>query len=338
MRQFLVSMVGSVCAFLAGTCLLPAAEVPDTASSSAPALAAVGDRVVLAWAGEHGVNAHQVWYSTFENGVFTPQTSIPGALTTSAPALASAGQTLYLATTPPGVEDQIYIYAASGVDFAADSTPLCDGDVCAHTRAAPALKADGSTLYAAWTTPAGQIRYATRTEGEWKIATLPIPGAQTSPTTGPTLAVFEHQLYVAWVEPSGQRISVIAAALPLSSSPWSAQPVIVPVETKVAPALSVFTIDNPVPGAAAETVNQLFLAWTSEDATLNFARWTGTAWQAAQSPVELPSGAITDDSPALLNFAYVLPDAECIRTNDVAWTGDKRPRRIELRQIIKPCP
>jgi hypothetical protein len=318
--------------------LLPAAEVPDAAGSSAPSLAALGDRVVVAWAGagEQGVNAHQVWYSIYENGVFTPQTSIPGALTTSAPALASAGQTLYLASTPPGVEDEISLYVSNGGDFAADPAPLCDGDVCAHTRAAPALKADGSTLYAAWTTPAGQISYATRTDGLWKIANLAIPGAQTSPTTGPALAIFQHQLYIAWVDPSDQGVSVIAAALPLSSSPWSTQPLVVPAETNVAPALSVFTVDKP--GAAAETVNQLFLAWTSEYATVNFAEWTGTAWQPAQSPVELPAGAITTDSPALLNFVYVLPDMECVRANDVAWTGDERPRRIDLRQSLHPCP
>jgi hypothetical protein len=340
MKRLMVSVFAGLCAFLGGYTGLSAQQVPDSAGSAGPALAALDGKVVIAWAAAHGIQAHEVWYSTYVNGTFTPRTDIPGALTISAPALATADERLYLATTPPDVDDKIHYYVSDGSDFRDTPMPLCDARACAHTRAAPALLGDKSTLYAAWTTPAGDILYATHLNGVWSIASQPIPNAKTSPTTGPTLALYQNRLYLAWVEPSGEAISIIAATLPLSSDSWSAQPVQFPVDTKVAPALGVLTVENPTPSAAAETVNFLFLAWTTDDSTIGFARWGASSgqWERAAAPVPMPEGPITHFSPALLGFAFLSPNEVCERSNNVGYTDHENPPRNVLRQVVQPCP
>jgi hypothetical protein len=343
MRRFLICMFASMGAFIAGSSLAPAAEVPDSDSSAVPALAAiVGDRVIIAWAGEHGVDAHKVWYSTYENDTFTPETEIPGALTRTAPAVATVDQVVYLATTPPDADDEIYYYVSLASDagqFDVNPAPLCGADSCAHTRAAPALVGKRSTLYAAWTTPAGKIMYATRTDGAWHISPVAVPNAVTSPTTGPALAIYEGRLYVAWADPSGEGVWVAAATLPLSSASWS-EPVLIPAPTKVAPALSVFNIENPMPGAAASTVNRLYLAWTSDDASVNFVLWDSATgqWQPTASPVPLPSGPLTAHSPALLGFAYLSPNLQSVCLNSVGWTSQAQPQRVIFGQRAHTCP
>ena len=154
MKRLLVSLVGGLYAFLTGWSVTSAAEVPDASASSAPALAAYGDRLVIAWAGDEGTGAHHVWYSLFDGLVFTPQADIPGALSTTAPAVAAVGKALYVATTPPESGGKIYLYASTGTGFGAGA-PLCDAQICAQTRAAPALVSDGAVLFAAWTAPDG---------------------------------------------------------------------------------------------------------------------------------------------------------------------------------------
>jgi hypothetical protein len=338
MKRLMVSVFAGWCAFLGGYAVLSAEQVPDARSSEGPALAALDGKVVLAWAGKSGIQAHEVWYSTYANGRFTPQTDIPGARTISAPALATADQRLYLATTPPDADDKIDYYVSDGAYFDDNPKPLCDAQACAHTRAAPALLGDKSTLYAAWTTPAGDIMYATHVNGVWTLAAEPIPNAKTSPTTGPTLALYQNRLHVAWVEPSGDAISIIAATLPLSSSSWSAQPVQIPGQTKVAPALGVLTVDSATPSAAAETVNLLFLAWTTDDLTIDFARWDASSgqWEPSEPPVALPSAPLTRFTPALLVDTALSPNQECISTDNVGWTEGNGVQN--LSQITKPCP
>jgi hypothetical protein len=343
MRRILICMFVSMGAFIAGSYPAPAADVPDSQSSAGPALAAAGgSRVIIAWAGEQGIDAHKVWYSTYENDTFTPQTEIPGALTRTAPALATVDRVVYLATTPPNADDEIYYYKSLASDagyFDITPAPLCGADTCAHTRAAPALVGNRSILYAAWTTPTGKIMYATRTDDTWHIFALAVPSAVTSPTTAPALAIYEGRLYVAWAAPSGEGVWVASATLPLSSASWS-QPVLIPASTKVAPALGVFNVENPVPGAAASTVNRLYLAWTSDDATINFVRWDSASgqWQSAASPVSLPSGPLTADSPVLLGLAYLSPNMQSECLSNVGWTSRGQPHRTNLAQKGHTCP
>jgi hypothetical protein len=194
MKRFIVSLSGGLYAFLAAWSVASAAEVPDSSASSAPALAAYDDRLVMAWAGESGTEAHHVLYTLFDGYTFTPQADIPGALTITAPALAAVGKVLTVATTPPNSGNQIHLYTSSGAGFEMPGTALCDAESCARTLAAPALVADGGTLFAAWTTPEGAIMTASRSSAGWIIDPTPIPNAVTSPTTGPTLTFFQHRL------------------------------------------------------------------------------------------------------------------------------------------------
>jgi hypothetical protein len=192
-------------------------------------------------------------------------------------------------------------------------------------------------LYAAWSTPTGAIRYASMINGVWSIAALPIPNASTSPTTGPTLALFQNQLHVAWVEPSGEAVSVAVATLPLTSSSWSGRRKI-PANTRVAPALGVLTVANaPDPTEP----NALFVSWTTPESTLGFARWDGSIaeWVPADSPIPLASGPLTSLAPALSGFTTGSSNQECFYTNTLAFTGEEKPRhKVHTKQVRQGCP
>ncbi|HMK86242.1 MAG TPA: hypothetical protein VK437_09825, partial [Steroidobacteraceae bacterium] len=191
MKRLMVSLAAGLFTFVSGVaCAADVVEVPDSSASTGPALTPFSDWLVMAWAGEAGISSHPVWYSVFNGTSFTAQAQVRGALTSTAPALAVAGGKLYLATTPPNENDRIYSYEATGLEFVSDGVPLCDEQTCARTRAAPALLGVGTTLFAAWTSLNGEIMVAARTNGVWSIAAEPIPDAVTSPTTGPTLALY----------------------------------------------------------------------------------------------------------------------------------------------------
>jgi hypothetical protein len=348
MKRFIVSLAVALYAFLSGWSVARAAEVPDASASSAPALAVYGDRLVIAWAGDAGTGAHPVRYSLFDGQVFTAQADIPGALTTTAPAVAAVGKVLHVATTPPDAGDKIYLHTSTGAGFAATGTPLCDAETCARTRAAPTLVSDGVTLFAAWTTPEGAIMTASRSSGGWVVDPTPIPNAVTSPSTGPTLTVYQSRLRLAWVTPSGESVGVSTGTLVPSASvlsqpsiAWSA-PIEMTAQTKVAPSLGVFTVGDSTPGAARELVESLFLAWTNADSTVEFARFnplTGK-WARSASPSPVPAGTFTVRAPALASFTYQTPDKECLRSNAVGITGKKPSHPVDL--FAKPigivCP
>jgi hypothetical protein len=303
MRRYLVSFLGGLCTCLLGYGMLWADEVPDALSSAAPALAMINGILVAAWAGDSSTQPHKVWYSSF-NGTWTPQAVIPGAFSTSAPALGAAGGHLYAAATPPESNEEIHYYISNGTVFESNGAALCDASTCAHTQASPALAGDGATLYAAWTTPAGAVSYGALSNGVWKIAALPIPNAVTNPTTGPTMTVYHNRLYVAWAAPSGTAVTVVSAPLPLSGNAWSA-PIRIPVQTEAAPALGVFTVASPAPTEA------LFLAWTTPNLNIDFARWDSAAaeWVNSPSPVPLPTGPLTSYTPALTSAISSCPSA-----------------------------
>jgi hypothetical protein len=337
MKHCVLSMTSGLLAFLIGCDVAMAADVvPDAFSSKGPALAAFNGRTVVAWAGFAGVSAHPVWYSSYD-GSWTSPAQIPNALTTFAPAVGVAAQRLYLATTPPAADDKIRVYVWDGSEFEANGAELCDGETCAHTRAAPSLLGDSTLLYAAWSTPTGAIRYASMIKGVWSIAALPVPNASTSPTTGPTLGLFQHRLYVAWVQPSGEAVSVAVATLPLTSSSWLEQRKI-PANTHVAPALGVLTVANaPNPTEP----NALFLSWTTPESTLSFARRDNSTaeWMPADSPIPPSSVPLTNLAPALSGFTTLAPNQQCYFTNNLAYTGEEKPRhKLHLRQVKQGCP
>lgn len=346
MKRFIVSLSGGLYAFLAAWSVASAAEVPDSSASSAPALAAYDDRLVMAWAGESGTEAHHVLYTLFDGYTFTPQADIPGALTITAPALAAVGKVLTVATTPPNSGNQIHLYTSSGAGFEMPGTALCDAESCARTLAAPALVADGGTLFAAWTTPEGAIMTASRSSAGWIIDPTPIPNAVTSPTTGPTLTFFQHRLRLAWVERSGEAVAVStgtpmpsASALAAPSIAWST-PIEIAAQTKVAPSLGVFTVGDSTPGAASELVDALFLAWTNPDSSIEFARWNPLTaqWARSASPVPLGPELLTVQAPALGSFTFLTPKKECRRSEVVGTTGDKHPHHVHEHGIPTVCP
>jgi hypothetical protein len=338
MRRSIVSLAAGLGAFFFGYSVLPAAEVPDALSAEGPALASFNNLPVIAWADEAGVAAHKVRYSTLKAS-WTAPAEIPGALTTAAPALGAAAQSLYIATTPPDSGDGIHLYESSdGTNFHAMG-PLCGPKICAQTQAAPALAGGGATLYAAWSTPTGAVMHATFSNGAWQMV-APVPNAKTDPKTGPTLMLYQNQLYVAWVDPSGA-VSVASSTLPLSKTSWR-QPTQLSAQSKVAPALGVLTIRNPSPGSAAERVHALFLAWTQADSTIHFSRWDGqtTQWMPSAPPFPLTPGPLTNLAPALHGFDFESTNHECLAVNNLAYAGlgPHHRHKIEFHQVTGGCP
>jgi hypothetical protein len=327
MKHSLGSLLGGLAAALLGYCA-GAAEVPEALSSGAPALTTFNDVVYLAWAGISAVGTRKSWYATFD-GTWSAQTQIPGSFTTAAPALGATTQQLFLATTPPNSE-AIDIYALEGAAFSLLG-PLCQGNTCAQTLAAPALLGDGAVLYAAWTTPSGAVMDAEFINGVWLIAANPIPNANADPATGPALGILEDRLYVAWTEPSGEEISVISTALPLSSNSWSNPAVQVAARTDTAPALGVFTLFDSPPSQS------LFLSWTTPGSRIKFAEWnTQTAqWSIVASPITLPSGALTNLAPSLNGSVFQGPNDECYYANNLAFTMLEPQGAIDFGQRAK---
>src|SRR5450755_919927 len=105
MKRYLVSMAVGLLAFVMGYGVASAVDVPGAFSSEGPALAAFNGRTVVAWAGDAGVSAHAVWYTSLDGS----PTRIPNAQTVFAPALGVADQRLYLAATPPAADDKIQV-------------------------------------------------------------------------------------------------------------------------------------------------------------------------------------------------------------------------------------
>jgi hypothetical protein len=346
MKKLAASLSVGLYGFLSAWAVSPAADVPDSSASSGPALAAYGDRLVMAWAGAEGTIAHPVWYTLFDGDRTTPEARVPGALTTAAPAVAAVGGVLYLATTSPNSGGEIRLYTATEAGFSTQSAPLCDAVSCARTSAAPALTAIGGTLVAAWTTRDGEIMTALRTGAGWSIEPRPIPNASANPVTGPTLSVFQNKLRIAWVSRSGESVSVStgtivpsAAVLATPIIDWSS-PIAIAAETKLAPALGVFTVGDSTPGAASELVEAMFIAWTTPDSTVEFARFNPATgqWAGASSPVPLGAAALTSESPAIASFTFHAPNGECLRSDDVGETDKGRPHRVDLRGIPTACP
>jgi hypothetical protein len=338
MKKLLVSLAGGLYAFLAAWTVAAAGIVPNSSSSSGPALAAYGNRLFMAWAGEEGTVGHPVWYTYFNGSVFTPQAQIPGALTTKGPAAAAVGKILYVATTPPNTGGKISLHTSTGAGFSAQSTELCDAQSCAITNAAPALATDGATLFATWTTPEGAIMTASRSSAGWTIDPLPVPNAVANPATGPTLTVFQGKLRLAWLTPSGESIAVSigtltpsAAAQVAPSITWSA-PIEIAARSSWAPAIGVLVVGDSTPGTTSELVDALFIAWTTPDSTVQFARYNPVTHQWAPSASPVPLGTVqTIDSPALASFAFRGPNDELIDFDGLGGTEKAKPHKSYLR-------
>lgn len=314
-----------------GISLLISDPIPlDRLTLAGPTVLTLHNAEIRAWEGYSTGDSHPVYYSTFNGKSTSAIEQFPGAETTVSPALGSAGGKIYVATLPANANDVIYVVTGQGA-----STPLCDATQCARSKAKPALFGIGSTLYAAWTALDGTIGMATYTGDAWSIDTLPVPGALTTPTTGPALSFFRDQLILAWTSPSGQSVAVDTATLPLSSGSWSSPPTSVTAETNVAPALGILF--------NAENQEVLHLAWTTPAATIGFASYepVTASWTLTEPPFKLPSGPLTALTPAFGSTVVRTDDGECRYLNTIHYTVDEpTPAKIHIqdRQVKSGCP
>jgi hypothetical protein len=303
------SLVGAL-----ALCVPASAQVvPEAQTSAGPALTTYIDTPILAWAGasDHtsdGQIIHKVAYKIndgeWEGQQFLP---FPAINTTAAPALASVGngsegdlsETAYMAWRQ---DDGLIHYAfwdttSTPNTFSDGDLTLCDETIC-ETTTSPALAGNNTTLYAAWTTAAGGIQYASYDGNSWTVySSAAVKNAST--TIAPALAVFDNQLFLAWVDPS-HSVHIESAALPLSASgvDWISQPAPSAV-TSVAPALGIgFYGDVPWKGGT-----DLFVAWNTGSA-IELADWATTAWMPFPGPI--PPGPLENYSPAMNTYAQPL--------------------------------
>ncbi len=260
--------------------------VPNASSSAGPALAGYEAQLFIAWTGKSSASTHRVWFSSY-NGSWMTQKAVAGSSTSTAPALAVAAQQLFMAATSPTSGGDIEFYRYNGSTFVAIGA-ICQAIICAQTLAAPTLAGNGATLYAAWTTPAGAIRYAVYANGAWTIAPAAIPHALSNPDNAPSLTVFNNRLYAAWTVPAGGAIQI--ASTPLTSTSWTA-PAQITASTDMAPTLA--SLYQSVGGVITQ---ELYVSFTtSPGSAIDFEEYQAASntWSPVPSPVPLPSPPLT---------------------------------------------
>jgi hypothetical protein len=286
-------------------------------TNAAPALTNFNGSVVAAWKGFKG---NSIWYSIGPE--WASQHEVSGALTTQAPALTANSSTIYLAWRgqSTATTDHIYYSTSTGSSFT-PQTKVCDAlGACAETTSSPALAANGSTIYMAYTTASDTILLAAYPgSGDWTLSTVPVPGATTA--LAPALTVYEGALHLAWVEEGTE--NVMYASYPLPSGPWSPATQVSgsnwTAQTSVAPAFGI----SPVPTDAG-----LYLGWTAPTTTagefqLYYSEFEGTYWN---GPLPIPPGplAVANLSPALVGYSQIPQQEECgsvsVYSFDVAYT------------------
>jgi hypothetical protein len=150
-------------------------------TTQAPALAAAGSTLYLAWRGQSTSPTDAIYYSTNTGSGWSPQTTVCSSTcqTTAAPALAATCQSGILGQSPC-------------------FTP---------------------TLYLAWATASNQVEVASYNGSAWTF--LPPPVASPYPGTAPALAVYDNMLYLAWTQEAMGTFQVMYATYPLSGTGWN---------------------------------------------------------------------------------------------------------------------
>ena len=271
-------------------------------TNTAPALANFGGSVYLAW---KGASSNEIWY-TQGPSTWSHQAPVSGALTTQAPALA-AGSALSLAWRgqSTATTDKIYYATNTGSGFGAHAT-VCNTAECAETIASPALAANGATIYVAWTTSSDDIMLATYT-GVWTFAATP---ASFQTSTAPSLAVYDGQLFLAWLQEGTNQL--MYATAPLSSIAWPASGISVggttwSAQSGAAPGFGVYVselVKTPNPAG-------LYIGWTTGTGAIaiDYSQWNGSGWNApAAMPAPRPD-LVTNTAQALVSYS-VAPECE----------------------------
>jgi len=223
--------------------------------------------------------------------------------TDATPALASIGQTLYAAEIVGGAIRYESYDIAAGTWSSALSVP---DSTAAY---APALTADGSTLWVAWTTSKGTIEYdeLSTTSGKWELSSPEtVPEAGTN--QAPSLTTMDDLVYVAW---KGTRTDQIGFSDFSVFSGWSEQSFVPSATTSATPAIAagVVGLDFAWKGMAnsrvyfdsafdgtwtkvvqpqAQTNVRPALAVTSDGST--YVMWTGKALGSLTYSLDTPNG------------------------------------------------
>lgn len=273
--------------------------VPQAKTSAGPALTTWGYNTILAWAGasDHtadGQTIHEIWFEIADPDWETQQLlPFPTINTTAAPALATVGppNSLSPAYMAWRQDDGFIHYAVWDYNtFSTDDPTVCGGTIC-ETTTSPALAGGSGTLYAAWTTAAGKIQYASYENSSWTVYPAAVPNVSTS--IAPALAVFDNTLFLGWVDQTNH-VHIQSAPLPLSASggTWTSQPA-PSATTSVAPALGI-GFYGPEPWRNGGT--DLFVAWSNGSA-IQVAYWAYTFWNPFPGPT--PPGPLANYSPAM---------------------------------------
>jgi hypothetical protein len=308
LKRTTISLTFALALTALALCNPASAQVVSQAQTSAgPALTTYVDTPILAWAGVSGQSAdgqtiHKLAYK-INNGAWEAQQFLPypAINTTAGPALATVGtpvegdlsETAYMAWRQDDgfIHYAVWDYLTN--TFSDDDPSVCDGTIC-EAATSPALAGSNTTLYAAWTTAAGKIQYASYEDSSWTVYTADVPNVST--TIAPALAVYDNSLFLAWVDQTNHiHIENAALPLPATGGTWISQPA-PSATTSVAPALGIgFYVSEPWKTNGYD----LFVAWNT-GSVIELADWATTAWNPFPGPV--PPGPLVNYSPAMNTY------------------------------------
>lgn len=179
-----------------GSYWTPQQKVPNVATAVIPKLAVYSGKLYAAWRG--GGSTETLWYTSYD-GSWAPQKMIPSTWSSVGPSLATFNNKLYAAWKGMGNDETLWFTSYDGNSWAPQKQiPSTWSSV------GPSLAAYKGKLYAFWKGMGADqtIWYTSTPDGNNWAPQKMLPSSLLA-RTGPALAVFGQQLYIAWDTPDG---------------------------------------------------------------------------------------------------------------------------------------
>jgi hypothetical protein len=145
-------------------------------------------QLVAAWKGE--TNDDRLFYSTYQNGDWAPETTIPGNSSVG-PGLAAVGNVVYAAWKGEQDDERLFYSSFNGTSWSGQQV------IPGNSSVGPSLAQYKGTLYAAWKGESYDQRlfFSSYVANRWQIQQQ-IPGVASA--VGPSIAQFGSSLYAVW--------------------------------------------------------------------------------------------------------------------------------------------
>lgn len=263
--------------------------VPNVGTSHGPSMAIYQGSLFMAWKATG--NYTDIWWTSQAIGgpKFAPQQRVSNVGTDSGPALAEFGGRLHMVWKGITGDAGIWWTTFDGNQWSSSGQLQITG---VGTTARPALVVWGGVLYMAWkgSNDTG-IWWTTYTdESGWAanpVVQRRIPNVSTS--DGPTLAVYNNVLYMAWKNSTDPEVWWTRT---FDGNTWDPQRLVPGVGTSGSPSLA------PLNGS-------LYMAWKGKpgDQAIWWSAFNGESWSTPNGAVQQPVPYIaTSDGPCLVNI------------------------------------